>query len=194
MDVDEDLMQAGAPQDSLDPQVGITTCLLDGAPQTQFLPYEHDADLRLKHKKRSKVGSTSKSTSSERNRKARLDRLFHMCILITRNFRQLKAEMVGQARELMAQNMPFPPKVKKAFESYERDKARNRVYLYVLYHSTRHEVTFTIDEKRGRQKRERSTSPCEFLESRRVAYILSKPLPLICFRHNSSIPLLLIPP
>jgi len=37
--------------------------------------------------------------------------------------------MLAEGRKLMAQNMPLPPDVQKAIKSYERDKARNRVYL-----------------------------------------------------------------
>jgi hypothetical protein len=44
--------------------------------------------------------------------------------------------MLGEGRKLMAQNMPLPPDVQKAIKSYEQDKARNRVYLYALFHST----------------------------------------------------------
>jgi len=96
--------------------------------------------------------------------------------------------MIGEARKLKEENMPFPSNVKKALESYERDKARNRVYLYVLFHSTRHELTFTIEEKRGRQKRERSTCLCHFPRPR-----MGYTFPSISLHHNPSIPLLLSP-
>ena len=137
MDVNNALIQAGAPQDNSDRQVHNTTRLPNGAFQIQFVPYEHDADFPTKRKKRSpEVGSTSKTTSSERNRKSRLEKLFPTCVWYIENFRRLKVELVGEARKLRAQNMPFPPNVQKAVESYERDKARNRIYLYVPFHLT----------------------------------------------------------
>jgi hypothetical protein len=80
MDVNEDLIQLAAPPS--DHQVRIATFLPDSAPQMRSVPYDHDADLK-RNKMSIGVGSTPKTTSSERNRKARSDRLFGICMLVT---------------------------------------------------------------------------------------------------------------
>ncbi len=71
MNVNQAQKQTGAPTAS-DNRVCITTNLPDDEIEIQFVPYVHGADSSLEYKKRRiDVGSTSKTTSAERNQKSR---------------------------------------------------------------------------------------------------------------------------